>query len=47
MTTRGQALVVRLGSGGTLLGTLIPAAILVALGIAYLVQGHHPAAPPA
>ena len=35
----------RLGSGGTLLGTLIPAAILVALGIAYLVQPNHPAAP--
>ena len=29
--SRGQALVARLGSGGTLLGTLIPAAILVAL----------------
>jgi amino acid transporter len=37
--------VARLGSGGTLLGTLIPAAILVALGIAYLVQGNHSAAP--
>ena len=35
------------GSGrtGTLLGTLIPAAILVALGIAYLVQPNHSAAP--
>jgi glutamate:GABA antiporter len=43
--TRGQALVARLGSGGTLLGTLIPAAILVALGIAYLVQPNHSAAP--
>jgi glutamate:GABA antiporter len=31
--------------GGTLLGTLIPAAILVALGIAYLVQPNHSAAP--
>jgi glutamate:GABA antiporter len=45
LCSRGQALVARLGSGGTLLGTVIPAAILVALGIAYLVQGHHPAAP--
>src|SRR6516165_538386 len=45
VVSRGQALVARLGSGGTLLGTLIPAAILVALGIAYLVQGNHPAAP--
>jgi amino acid transporter len=43
--SRGQALVARLGSGGTLLGTLVPAAILVALGVAYLVQGNHPAAP--
>jgi glutamate:GABA antiporter len=43
--SRGAALVARLGSGGTLLGTLIPAAILVALGLAYLVQGNHPAAP--
>ena len=45
VTSRGQALVARLGSGGTLLGTLIPAAILVALGLAYLVQGNHSAAP--
>jgi glutamate:GABA antiporter len=45
VVSRGQALVARLGSGGTRIGTLIPAAILVALGIAYLVQGHHPAAP--
>jgi amino acid transporter len=43
--SRGQALVARLGSGGTVLGTLIPAAILVALGVAYLVQGNHSAAP--
>jgi glutamate:GABA antiporter len=45
VTSRGQALVARLGSGGTLLGTLIPAAILVALGIAYLVQPNRSAAP--
>jgi glutamate:GABA antiporter len=45
LCSRGQALVARLGSGGTVLGTLIPAAILVALGIAYLVQPNHPAAP--
>ena len=45
MTTRGQAVVARLGSGGTLLGTLIPAAILVALGVAYLVQPNPSAAP--
>jgi glutamate:GABA antiporter len=45
LCSRGQALVARLGSGGTRVGTLIPAAILVALGIAYLAQGHHSAAP--
>ena len=43
--SRGSALVARLGSGGTLLGTLIPGALIVALGVAYLVQGHHSAAP--
>ena len=43
--SRGAGLVARLGSGGTLLGTLIPAAILIALGVAYLVQPNHPAAP--
>ncbi|HEV2255503.1 MAG TPA: APC family permease [Streptosporangiaceae bacterium] len=41
----GPALVARLGSRGTGIGTLIPAAILLALGVAYLAQGHHPAAP--
>jgi len=41
----GPTLVARLGSRGTGIGTLIPAAILLALGVAYLVQGHHPAAP--
>jgi len=45
LCSRGQALVARLGSGGTRIGTIIPAAILVVLGIIYLVQGHHPAAP--
>jgi len=45
VVSRGQALVARLGSGGTRVGTLIPAAILVALGVAYLAQGNHPAAP--
>jgi amino acid transporter len=41
----GPALVAKLGSRGTGIGTLIPAAILLALGLAYLAQGHHPAAP--
>ncbi len=41
----GPTLVARLGSRGTGIGTLIPAAILIALGFAWLAQGHHPAAP--
>jgi glutamate:GABA antiporter len=45
VSARGTPLVARLSSGGTVLGTLIPAAILVALGAAYLLQGNHPAAP--
>jgi hypothetical protein len=38
-------LVARLSSGGTVPGTLVPAGILVALGVAYLARGNHPAAP--
>jgi glutamate:GABA antiporter len=45
LCSRGPTLVARLGSGGTRVGTLIPAAILVALGLAYLAQGHHSVAP--
>ena len=45
VSSRGVALVAELSSGGTVIGTLIPAAILVALGIAYLLQGNHSAAP--
>jgi amino acid transporter len=45
VTSRGAAFVAELSSGGTMIGTLIPAAILVALGVAYLLQGNHPAAP--
>ena len=41
----GPTLVARLGSRGTRIGTLIPAAILLGLGVAYLVQGHHSVAP--
>jgi amino acid transporter len=40
----GPALVAKIGSRGTGIGTLIPAAILLALGVAYLTQGHHSAA---
>jgi glutamate:GABA antiporter len=43
---RGVPFVAALASGGTVIGTLIPAAILTALGAAYLLQGnHHSAAP--
>lgn len=45
LCSRGVTLVALLSSAGTIIGTLIPAAILLALGIAYLVQPNHPAAP--
>jgi len=45
ISSRGVGLVAKLSSSGTLIGTLIPGAILVAFGIAYLLQGNHSAAP--
>ena len=45
VTSRGATLVADLSSGGTIIGTLIPGAIIVALGVAYLVQPNHSAAP--
>jgi amino acid transporter len=45
ISSRGVGLVSKLSSSGTLIGTLIPGAILVALGIVYLLQGNHSAAP--
>jgi glutamate:GABA antiporter len=45
VSSRGVTLVAELSSSGTLIGTLIPGAILVGLGVAYLLQGNHPAAP--
>lgn len=45
VSSRGLGVVAELGSSGTLIGTLIPAVILVGLGIVYLVQGNHSAAP--
>ncbi|MGO9458339.1 MAG: APC family permease [Acidimicrobiales bacterium] len=45
ISSHGVGLVARLSSSGTLIGTLIPGAILVVLGIAYLLQGNHSAAP--
>jgi len=45
ITSRGVSLEARLSSSGTVIGTLIPAAILVVLGVIYLVQGNQSAAP--
>ena len=45
LSSRGVPLVAKLSSGGTVIGTLIPGAILVVLGIIYLAQGNHSAAP--
>jgi amino acid transporter len=45
VSSRGVALVAELSSGGTLIGTLIPAAILVGLSVTYLLRHGQPAAP--
>jgi hypothetical protein len=45
VSSRGVTLVAELSSSGTMIGTLIPGAILVALGVAYLLQGNPSAAP--
>ncbi len=45
LSSRGAALVADFSSSGTVIGTFIPAVILVALGVAYLLQGRHSAAP--
>jgi glutamate:GABA antiporter len=45
VSSRGAALVAGLSSSGTMIGTLIPGAVLVALGLAYLAKGYHSAAP--
>jgi glutamate:GABA antiporter len=45
VSSRGVTLVALLSSAGTIIGTLIPGAILVALGLAYLLQPNHSAAP--
>jgi amino acid transporter len=45
VSSRGAAVVSNLSSGGTLIGTMIPGAILVALGAAYLLQGNASSAP--
>jgi len=45
VSSRGAPMVARLSSSGTLIGTLIPGAILVVLGVIYLIQGNPSAAP--
>ena len=45
VTSRGSSLTARLSSSGTLIGTLIPGAILVVLGVIYLLQGNRSSAP--
>jgi glutamate:GABA antiporter len=45
VTSRGMSTVVDLSSSGTLIGTLIPGALLVIFGLVYLAQGNHSAAP--
>jgi glutamate:GABA antiporter len=45
VSSRGVSVVARLSSAGTLIGTLIPGATLVVLGVIYLLQGKPSAAP--
>jgi glutamate:GABA antiporter len=45
VTSRGSILVAALSSSGTVIGTLIPGALIVALGVVYLLQGKHSQAP--
>jgi glutamate:GABA antiporter len=45
VTSRGVTLVAELSSGGTVIGTLIPGALLVVFGVVYLLEGNHSAAP--
>jgi amino acid transporter len=45
VSARGRGLLAKLSSGGTLIGTVIPAALLAVLGVIYLLHGNHSAAP--
>jgi hypothetical protein len=45
VSSRGVGLVAKLSSSGTVIGTLIPGAVLVVLAVVYLIQGNHSAAP--
>jgi glutamate:GABA antiporter len=44
-SSRGVSFIAKLASNGTVIGTLIPGAVLVGMGIAYLAGGHPSAAP--
>ncbi len=45
VSSRGVGFVAKLSSSGTVIGTLIPGAVLVVLAVLYLVQGNQSAAP--
>ena len=45
VSSKGMGIIAKLASNGTVIGTLIPGAILVVMGIVFLVQGNHSAAP--
>ena len=45
LTSRGMTVVSKLSSSGTVVGTLVPGALIVVFGIVYLAQGNHSAAP--
>jgi amino acid transporter len=45
LSSRGIGLVAKLSSSGTVIGTLIPGTLLVALGVVYLIQGNQSVAP--
>ena len=45
VSSRGVGFVAKLSSSGTVIGTLIPGALLVVLAVVYLLQGNHSAAP--
>src|SRR5271166_1992898 len=45
VSAHGVKLIAKLASDGTVIGTLIPGAILVVMGLVFLLQGNHSAAP--
>src|SRR5271166_574848 len=45
VSSHGVKVIAKLASQGTVIGTLIPGAILVVMGIVFLAQGNHSAAP--